>query len=56
MMKSTSSSPEFYKAMISVKNRKEIRIETALAYTDNVLDWYRGRDQVRIMNIHLESM
>jgi hypothetical protein len=41
--------------MISVKNRKEIRIETAIPYTDNVLDWYRDRDQVRIMNIHLES-
>jgi hypothetical protein len=26
-------------------------------YMDNMMDWYRDlRDQVRIMNIHLESM
>jgi hypothetical protein len=58
----TSSSPEFYKAMISVKNRKEIRVGNMqtgkyLPYTDNIVDLYRDLgDQVRIMNIHLENI
>jgi hypothetical protein len=57
-----SSSPEFCKAMISVKNTKEfpvgyIQSGKYLPYTDNIVDAYRDLgDQVRIMNIHLESM
>jgi hypothetical protein len=56
-----SSSPEFFKAMISVKNRKEIRVANILSgeylpYTDNVVDLYRDLgDQVRIMDMHLEN-
>jgi hypothetical protein len=57
-----SSSPEFYKAMISVKNRKEIRVRNIatgkyLPYTDTIVDLYSDLgDQVRIMNIHLENI
>jgi hypothetical protein len=58
----SSSSPEFYKAMISVKNRKSIRMtdvgsEKYLPYTDNIVDMYRALgDQVRMMNMHLDNM
>jgi hypothetical protein len=58
----TTSSPEFYKAMTSVKNRKEIRVASVMSgkylpYTDNIMDLYRELgDQVRIMNIHIENM
>lgn len=58
----TSSSPQFYKAMISVKNRKKIRVADVktgkyLPYTDNIVDLYRDLgDHIRIMNIHLENV
>jgi hypothetical protein len=58
----TTSSPEFYKAMISVKNRKAIRVAKIgtgkyLPYTDTIVNLYRDlEDQVRIMNIHLDNI
>jgi hypothetical protein len=58
----SSSSPEFYKAMSSVENRRAIRmtgqiVGKYLPYTDNIVDMYRDLgDQVRIMNIHRDNM
>jgi hypothetical protein len=57
----TTSSPDFYKAMISATNRKAIRVgdaRSSLPYTDTVVNFYRDleEDQLRIMNIHLDNI
>jgi hypothetical protein len=58
----TTSSPEFYKAMISLNNRKAIRVAKVhtgmyLPYTDTIVKLYRDlENQVRIMNIHLDNI
>jgi hypothetical protein len=56
----TTSSPAFYKAMTSVKNRRAIRVpfkDNGLPDTDNIVNLYQDlKDQIRIMNIYLDNI